>query len=274
MNTKDCSYTKPGIFALLKGPSGSGKTVGALSFPNIWMADFDRKMPTIARKHFPNKDIEFETFTDCFVLADQLTEWITKDNCPFETLLFDSITSYSSLIIKSIGDAKGESTPQMLKTMKAARGSGKPIPELLGIDYYNAETRLAEWTFDVTKTLWVRPGNPKNILFTAHIVTTDSAPDLKTKIVTRTRSIVTYGKKVAAYIPTQFDEVYLFGTRQGDMGADAKTPVEHIMTTETVGEDDAKTAFKLAQYINFTQPREKPLYDQIQAQIAGSEMFL
>ena len=269
MNTNQIDYKDPGFFALLKGPSGSGKTVAGLSFPGLWMGDYDRKMPAIARKHFPKKSIEYDTFDDMFVLAEQFSEWTNKDNCPYETLLHDSITHLVSLIIKSIAQAKGEDLLKLLKTMQNVKG-GKQIPEMLGIDYYNAETRFIEWFMDINKMLWARPNsNPRNVLFTAHILTTESAPDLKTKIVTKTRSIVTAGKKVATYIPTCFDEVYLFGTSQGFM--DGKEPVRHLMTTETTGEDDAKSAFKLEQIIDFTN---KNLYDILKSQINSSEMFI
>lgn len=275
MNTNDVDYKQQGFFALLKGPSGAGKTVGALSFPEVWMGDYDRKMPAIARKHFPKKSIEFETFDDCFMLAEKLTDWANNDNCPYETLLHDSITSLVSLVIKSIAAAKGESTPQLLRTIQKTK-SGKGIPELMGIDYYNAEARYIEWFIDINKVLWLKhqtnpSSKPRNILFTAHILTVESSPDIKTKIVTKTRSIVTYGKKPAAYIPTQFDENWLFGTCQGDYDNMGNAKVKHLMTTETTGEDDAKTAFKLPQIIDFT---DASLYDQLKASIAGSEMFL
>jgi hypothetical protein len=76
---------------------------------------------------------------------------------------------------------------------------------------------------------------------------------------------------VAAYVPTQFDEVYLFGTAPGGGLDGSSSRVRHIMTTETCGEDDAKTAFKLEQSFDFT---DKNLYEMVQAQIRGSEMFI
>ena len=266
MNTLE-QTERPGIFALFKGPSGSGKTVGALSFPEVWMADLDKKMPAIARKHFPKKSIDYEQFDLIYPLEDRLTNWL--GNCPHETLLFDSITSMVSLILKSTGVAKGEGMTQMLKNMN--KFAGKFKQELMTIDYYNAETRIVEHIIDLCKTLYIQPGNPKNIIFTAHILTVESAPDLKTKIVTRTRSIVTAGKKVAAWVPTQFDEVYLFGTsEQGGLGENEESKTHHLMTSETTGEDDAKTAFFLSKYTDFT---DKNLYEMLQAQIAGAEMF-
>ena len=265
MNTLDATE-QPGMFCLFKGPSGSGKTVGALSYPDPWMADFDRKMPAIALKHFKGKSIEYEQFNDIYAYTDLLTSWI--GNCPHETIVSDSITSMISLILKTTGLAKGEGMEQMLKNMQ--RFQGKFKQELLTIDYYNAETRIVEHILDLGKILYTQPGNPKNVIFTAHILTSESAPDLKTKLTTVTRSIVTAGKKVAAYIPTQFDEVYLFGTAEAG-GLDGQdSHIRHMMTTQISGQDDAKTAFRIARLTDFTN---KNLYDELQRQIKGEELF-
>lgn len=267
MNTLTEESKEGGIFALFKGPSGSGKTVGALSFPSIHMSDFDKKMPAIARKHFPKKSIDYDQYDDIYAYKDQLLSWLGEGNCPYETLLNDSITSMISLILKSVGLAKGEGIENMLNTMH--KFSGKFKQDLMSIDYYNAETRITEWIMDICKQLYSQKGNPKNIIFTAHILATESGPNLKTGIVTKTRSIVTAGKKVAAYIPTQFDDVWLFGTSKGDL--DPNSRVRHLMTSETSGEDDAKTAFRLAKMTDFTDAN---LYELIQQQIAGAEMFV
>jgi len=263
MNTQDNKDREIGTFALFKGPSGAGKTVGALSYPTPFLADFDKKMPAIARKHFPHKSIEYEQYNDIFTYCDQLTSWI-NGSCPYETVINDSITSMVSLILKSIGMAKGEGMEQMMKNMRNAMGKFKQ--DLMSIDYYNAETRIMEHIIEAHKILFARPENPRNIIFVAHILTTESAPDLKTKLVTKTRSIVTAGRKVAAWIPTQFDEVYLFGTSE-----DYETQkVKHMMTSETSGEDDAKTAFHLSQFTDFTNNN---LYDLLIQQRAGADLF-
>jgi hypothetical protein len=143
--------------------------------------------------------------------------------------------------------------------------------ELMGYDYYNAEVRFIDWILSANKLLWSAPGNPKNIIFIAHIVTVETKPDLKTKMVTKTRSIMALGNKAPAMIPGEFDELWLFGTREeGGLGS-SDGEIHHLMTTQTEGEDDAKTAYNLQRRTDFTK---KNLYDLIQAQLAGSEMFL
>jgi len=269
MNTLDQTENNNAIFALFKGPSGAGKSVGALSFPGVYVFDFDHKMPAIARKHFPKKSIEYDTYDDIDPLANKLTGWMNCKDCPYETLIFDSITALVRIIMNSIAAAKGESTPQMLKNMKNTRG-GK-MPELMGYDYYNAEVRFIDWILSAAKILFSRQENPKNIIFTAHITEIRSKPDIATKLVTVTRSIMALGNKAPAMIPQEFDEVYMFGTEE--MGGLDGTPstIHHIMSTQTEGEDDAKTAFNIARRTDFTNGN---LYDMLMAQIRGSEMFV
>ena len=268
MNTTDPNLKeRDGVFALFKGASGTGKTVGALSYPGVYMADFDKKMPAIALKHFRGKAIEYDQFDDIFQYTDKMAKFLGV--CPYETILNDSITSMVSLILKTVGAAKGEGMERMLQNMKNSMGKFKQ--ELLSIDYYNAETRIVEHILDIGKTLYQQPGNPKNVLYTAHILQVDSAPDLKTKVVTTTRSIVTAGRKVAAYIPTQFDEVYLFGTSEVGGLDGGPTTIQRMVITEQYGQDDAKTAINISRYTDFTN---KNLYDLFKSQIAGKEMFL
>jgi hypothetical protein len=239
-STTDQQPENQGIFALFKGDSGSGKSVGALSFPNPYVFDFDKKMPNIALKHFPNKKIDYDTFENVFQVQDKLNSFYSF--CPYETLIFDTLTSLVVTILNTVGSVKGEDPVAMMKNMKKM-GEG-----LVGYDYYNAETNFIErYLLDACKALFVRAGNPKNIIFIAHVMTSESAPDMKTKIVTRTRRIVTAGRSVAAYIPTQFDDKWHFAYRIGNDGRN-----ERVALTESIGEDFAGTSFRLPAEIEFT----------------------
>jgi hypothetical protein len=270
MNTLD-QTDNTNIFGLLKGPSGAGKSVAALSFPDPYVFDLDHKMPAIARKHFPKKSVEYDTYEDIDPLSAKITGWLESNDCPYETLIYDSITSLVRIIMNSIAKAKGESTPQMLKMMKATR-SGKQMAELMGYDYYNAEVRFIDWILSANKILFTRPGNPKNILFTAHIVEIRTKPDINTKLVTVTRSIMTLGNKAPAIVPTEFDECWMFGTQEtGGTGPNDPAEIRHVMCTQTEGEDDAKTAFRLSRHTDFTNGN---LYELLMSQIRGSEMFI
>lgn len=254
-STLDPIAQDQGIFSLFKGDSGSGKSVGALSWPGVYLFDFDRKMPNIAQKHFPKKDIQFEHFKDIFEVSDQIEQfWIS--GCPYETLVTDSITSLTQLCLTSTAKLKGEETPKMLKMLKT--NASKTV-EMMSIDYYNAEDRFIKYYLDMMKALWARPGNPKNIIVIAHVVTSESQPDLKTKAVIRSTSIVTAGRKIAAYIPTQFDDSWHFAFEKPDFGS-SDTTLKRIVLTEAAGDQAAKTAFKIPASFNFTN---KNLYDML-----------
>lgn len=259
----DNPYESLGLCALFKGESGAGKSVGALSFPDPLVLDFDRKMPAIARKHFPGKRVGYVQFDDIFQLADFIND---NRNWP-ETLIADSLTSLVKLILHSIAEMKGESTPKMLQKIKQTAGKGQMI-ELMGIDYYNGETRFISWFLNALKELHMQTGNPKNVILTAHVITTESAPDLKTKLVTKTRSIVTEGRKVASYVPTQFDDAWLFGLEKPDLGSESTRP-RHIVLTEALGDDTAKTAYHLPWKIDFT---DGSLYDLIKGKLSISSL--
>lgn len=247
LNTQD----EKGMLAIFKGESGEGKSVGALSFPNSYVFDFDRKMPSISKKHFPDKEVFFDTFEDIFQVDAQLEELF--DYCPYETIIVDSITGLVNIVIDSVGKVKKESVPDLLK--KQTKGG---TIEMMGIDYYSAEDRFCTYFIDRLKTLWAREGNPKHVLVTAHVVTVDSSPDLKTKLVTRTRSIVSKGKKFAAWLPTGFDNVYIFGRQLPDLG-EIDDKVKRICKTEAFGEDSAKCSYPFPDIIDYTN---KSLYEE------------
>jgi hypothetical protein len=243
-STKDNTQDK-GLLAIFKGESGEGKSVAALSFPGVYVFDFDKKMPSISKKHFPDKEVHWDTFENIFQVVDVINSFM--QDCPYETLVTDSFTGMINTIMDSVGNVKGETVPSLLS--KVSKKSN--TIEMMGIDYYSAEDRFCTWFIDQLKILWARPGNPRNIIITAHVVTVDSSPDLKTKLVTRTRSIVSKGKKVAAWLPTGFDNVYIFGRLLPDIG-EINQETKRIAKTEAHGEDSAKCSFNFPEIIEFT----------------------
>ncbi len=241
----EASKSDRGIFGLFQGPSGAGKSVAAYSFPNCYVFDLDRKMPTIAKKHFPGTDIHWDTFEDIFEVAAKISEF--AQNCPYETIVTDSVTALVNLTLNTVGKTKGE---DVLKKLKSVTKGGNI--ELMGIDYYNAETNFIQrYWLEALKSLWSKEGNPKHVIVIAHVIESESAPDLKTKIVTKSRSIVTAGRKVAAYIPTVFDDVYTFAQEMPDYDSKDQK-VKRICITESMGEDYSKTSYNLPARIDFT----------------------
>lgn len=283
MNTLD-ENVKEGMFALFKGASGAGKSVAALSFPGLFVFDYDFKMPAIARKHFPKKSIEYETFKSTDRVSDLIREWLKcpvcgyanicdpatggcGSSCPFESILHDSLTNMENLVMASVDKVKGESIPDKIKTVLQSKGKNKVL-DLMDWDHYKTEMRFTDWLLTTSKMLRDRKGFPNNIIFNAHVMTVEQK-NMQTGIVTKTRSIVTQGKAVAAYIPTQFDEVYMFGYEVKGLGTpDDPTKIHRICITQPEGEDEAKTAYSLSKYIDFTDGN---FYEILQQQIAGQK---
>src|SRR5271170_808498 len=143
-----------GLLSIFKGESGEGKSVGALSFPTPYVFDFDKKMPSISQKHFPGKEVHWDTFDSIFEVDEKLSELF--NNCPYETLIIDSITGLVNIVMESVGQVKHESVPDILKRVT---GKSNTI-EMMGIDYYSAEDRFCTYFIDRVKTLWARDGNP------------------------------------------------------------------------------------------------------------------
>lgn len=259
-STKDINNSnKPGLFALFKGPPNSAKSGAAYSFPNAFVFDFDRKMPTIAQKHFPNNEFNWETFDDVFTLSDYLKPYLDKNpingsfkEFPHETIIVDSVTSLSTLCLASLDKTKGTDVIKMMQTLV---GKSKTV-EVMGYDYYNAEANFFERYFmEKLKILWARPGNPRHVIVIAHEITVESAPDISTGLVRTTKSIVTAGRKVAAYIPSRFDEEYVFELEKPPFGDYVSKNKRICITAEQA---DARTAYKFPARIDFTN---KSLYD-------------
>jgi len=279
-STLDSEIQEHGVFALFKGDTGSGKSVGALSFPKAYVFDHDYKMPNIAQKHFPGKEIFWDTFFDVFGVGDKLAELVqyyphiskedaqkngffAENECPYETIIGDTVTGLSYTALKTVDDVKGQNILTMLKNIKATRSGGKMI-ELRGYDYYNGEDSFLKYYIDTLKFLWARPGNPKHVIICCHIITSDQKGPPGSNVVTQTRRIVTAGNKIAAYIPAQFDEMWQFSIQPGDaFSSDSKA--KHIVSFEAIGEDSAKTALKLPfAHLDFT---DRPLFGLLSSYI-------
>ncbi len=254
-----------GLFGLFKGQPNSGKSNAALSFPTPFVFDFDRKMPTVSQKHFPGKKVDWECFDDVFQLSDFIQPWLLDPNggnpnakpCPYETIIVDSVTSLSTLVLQSLDKTKGTNVVQMMKNVYTSRTGEKSI-EVMGIDYYNAETNFFERSFmSWMKMLWSRPGNPKHVIVLAHNMRVESAPDLKTGAIRITESILTAGKKAAVFIPSRFDDEYVF--LKETQGAGSSIVQDHYVCI-TYGRENARTGFKFPREIDFTN---KSLYDEL-----------
>lgn len=236
-----------GFLGILKGESGEGKSVAAFSFPNAYIFDFDIKMPEIYLKHNPKGKIHWDTFSDIFEIEEKINE--LEVMCPYDTLVVDSITGLVNIVVNSVGNVKNESVPDILKRVTKKSNT----IEMMGIDYYSAEDRFCTWFIDKMKAFWMRKQNPKHVIIIAHVVTVDSAPDLKTKQVTRTRSIVAKGRKFPAWLPTGFDNVYIVARELTEANLLGESAAKRIVITEGYGDDSAKCSYPLDRRLDISK---------------------
>lgn len=256
-STTDEVQPSSGIFSLFKGAGGSGKSTASLSFPTPYVLDFDRKMPTIAKKHFPGKKIDWDVFADVWALDTKIRE--LEYNCPYETIIADTFTSASTLCLNSLAKTKGENVIKMLATLQKAKAGKEAQVDTMGFDYYKGEMAFFErYLLEKLRILWARPGRPKHVLCLAHLVTTEQT-NILTNTITKTTSIVTAGNKCAAYIPTRFDEEYVFGFKVPSLG-DSLSKAKNVVSMRANTESNARTAFNFPDEIDFTN---KSFFDEL-----------
>jgi hypothetical protein len=242
-----------GLLALFKGEAGTGKTVAALSFPNIYVFDFDRKMPSIAKKHYPGKDIHYDRFETTLEVDLKLSH--LKNECPYETIIIDSYTGLGKLVQMQTAWQKGEIGSAIFNLKRGKKRDTW--------DYYTNTVQYIGHFIDQIKLLHMRHGLPRHVLITAHVIRYEGAPDLihedKEEKVTEFRSILCQGRKSAAILPTEVDNMFIFGLKKNaDPFADQK--YGYFCTTVSFGEDAAKCSWDFPEVIDITN---EPLYGQL-----------
>jgi hypothetical protein len=256
------------LFCMFKGDPGTGKTPAAASFPEPYIADVDGRIASVVNYWAPKgKEVHYDSMTNNYPKLCAKLEALIRYN-PYQTVVIDSITtiarSLHTLMFEARGagaQAKDEYDDKDKKKrvyMNAAKIPGKfeGIP-VLEIDDYKTESTGLIQILDGCRVLW-NDGKGCNIIVIAHVVEVENR-DLKNRV-TRTRSIMTGGRKIAAEIPVYFNEAYHFyNTVSGGFE----------IITKADGEDWAKTALNLPQRIDFT---DKNLYDEIDAYRRGEKV--
>jgi len=195
---------------LFVGDSGAGKSIAAGSWPKpLYFASCDGRMGSVAEWHRGTPGIEFDIFTDYGALREKVDSW--ENSCPYEngTIVIDPVTNLSVMLMRYSYKLRGitEWDEQAGKQIKGVKGKKKGAIDISTIEDYNTETTgIQDLIMDlkvVSKKFNV------NIIFVAHLLTTTYSKmgGQESHIF---RSILTAGKKIATYIPTQFDEVYHF----------------------------------------------------------------
>ena len=233
------------LYCMFKGEPGTRKTTQAISFPlPIYIFDWDQKrssafLPAM-KWGIDVSQIHGDDYSDYDAARIKMEK--LQVNCPYKTLILDSITSVGDWALRQAMKAKTGKVRQSGQRAGIEIG-GIQVNEL---EDYKAESaallELVALTKDIHKFYKV------NIIFIAHVLRTEFSQNGETQI---SRSIVTAGKKVAAKLPAYMKEVYHFNVSK-QMGGGTYG----CLTTHT-GDDFARTILPLPDKIEFG---DKPLY--------------
>jgi len=254
MNTDDIVVGES-LFALFKGEPGTGKSIAAHSFPETYTIDLDRKMSSV-KSFYPGRRFEYDNFDDLISLNQRLE--FLRSHCPYRTVIVDSITSLSQLSMRCM--IKYRNPNPNSKTVRA----GVPGSE---IEDYGGETNEINLVLDHLKAINIT--HKVNVVVTAHVIEVQHQ-SVGGKVTNTSRSLVTAGRKIAAIIPTQFDEAYHFDVRvlgaSMSLSEQSDDKPEYICYTRHVGDDWARTALKIPTCIEWT---DRNFYEILQKRIAG-----
>jgi len=234
---------------LFKGPPGFGKTIAAASFAvngPIFLAYFDKKEPiellTFFKKYRPEllDRIDYEVYN-----SQNANQYLNKlielsRNCRYTAVITDSLTSMTSAAVSwSIG-FKNPSGPKQDKISKT-------IQMAPSMEEYQVETGFINQAIDISKAL------PCHIIWTAHPLAGIKMEGSGTSVnVTKVNTLVSVGSKVASGIPGHFTEIYHFSQDKEWDDKTGTTTVKRIVSTESVGDEMAKTALGLPKKLDFT----------------------
>lgn len=238
-------------FSLFTGEPGTRKSTCALSYPKpIYFFSFDGKMNALTipmRAWGVNaSEISFDDYSDWTKARTKLESF--RVNCPFKTIVIDSITSCADYMLRQVLELKAG------KTRQSGASAGKSIGGIAvnEIEDFNAEsaglTELIALTKDIHKFHKI------DVILIAHLIRTEQKSlDGKVNV---SRTIVTAGKKPAAKIPAYCDETYHFRVKSD---IDVSKGGSYGLLTTHVGEDFARTTLPLPKEIEFGND---PLYDK------------
>lgn len=234
------------LYCMFKGEPGTRKSTCALSFPlpQYWFS-WDRKMNGI---YIPMKNwgidpkqVHYDDYDDWTKGRAKLEQF--QSNCPYKTIIIDSLTSLADMTLRQTIKAKGK------------KEGGKQIAGIAvnTIEDFNAESSALQELIALTKDIYAY--HKVNIILIAHVVQAEyrNTTNNETHI---SRTIVTAGKRVAPKIPAYCGEVYHFNIERG---FDPSQGGAYTLITEHTGDDFARTALPLPRKITFGGDK---LYDK------------
>lgn len=242
------------IFAMFKGEPGTRKSTCALSFPTpIFWFDIDQKIDSViipAKKWGINlKDVTYENFTEWNTSNKAIEQKLEslQMNCPYRTIVLDSVTS--------MGDVVNQQTSRLKSGTTTKEGAEKGM-RIGGITVNSLEDYKAEasaFTTLVSKLKDIHTHHKVNVIIVAHVVGERQQKD-KGNITHFARIIITGGKTISGKIPAYCPEVYHFNVAPHP---DVNKPPDYELFTVHTGDDFARTSLPLDTKISFG---DKELY--------------
>lgn len=234
------------LFSMFKGEPGTRKSTCALSYPTpqFWIST-DQKMEAML---LPSKrwgikptDIQYEDYTDWDKPKAKLEQ--LQVNCPFKTIIFDSVTS------------GGDCMTRQVRRIKTSEGTGKKIGNIpvSGFEEFNAESSAFQEMIALLKDIHKFHG--VNIILIAHVLGARKDNDAN-KLTHHSRIIVTGAEKISAKIAAYMTEVYHFNI---EPAFEADKEGQYALMTVHTGNDYARTSLPLPQLIRFNS---EPLYER------------
>jgi hypothetical protein len=239
------------LYSLFKGEPGTRKSTCALSYPGpqYWFS-WDRKMRSLLLPMrawgIDPKNISYDDYEDWSKPRQKLEQ--LQVNCPYKTLVFDSITSMADATLNQTMALKRGAT------RKSGANAGKLIAGIAvnELEDYNAESSALSELISLTKD--IHTFHKVNIILIAHVIQVDyKSVGGETHV---SRSIVTAGKKIAGKIPAYCEEVYHFNIKKS---VDSSQGGGYTLLTQHTGDDFARTSLPLPKVIEFG---DKPLYNE------------
>lgn len=224
MNLSDYNTGKDDPQTILAiGDSGTGKSIAMASWKRanddrkIYFASCDGRMSSVAEWYRGQSDyIDFDIFTSFEPLNEKIDSF--ESYCPYQTVIVDPITNLSDFLMKYSFSLRGLTIydEQTGKAVKGSKGNKKGIIDLTSIEDFNVEHRGIA---DMISNLKIAQQVHKfNMIFTAHLITTQYT-SIGGKDSHIRRDILTAGKKIAAFLPSQFDEIFHFYVEDGEYKA-------------------------------------------------------
>lgn len=239
------------LYCLFKGEPGTRKSTQALSFPGpqYWFS-WDQKMSSVfvpmRNWGIDPKTISYDDYDDWTKARIKLEQ--LQINCPYKTVVIDSITSCADSILRQTTKLKYGVTRQSGAT------AGKLIAGIAvnEIEDYNAESGALGELISITKD--IKKHHKVNVIIIAHVIKAEYRDTTK-KTTHISRQIVTAGKNIASKIPAYCGEIYHFNIKAGMVEGSGG---DYSLLTEHTGDDFAKSELGLDREIVF---KDKPLYE-------------